>query len=164
MNSGRNDIKLNLPSVEEQKLLIDKLDIYSQEIELVRKWVLSNLINNNMKNEKSVQIEFINFLIDNLDFKSENLVIEKKVENSVIDLMIVDNENGAISPIAIVEFKSHEIIIGEETIYQINKYRNLLNNQSLPCFLFNGIELFVLESYGWQKISIIDFPRIQKLK
>jgi hypothetical protein len=117
-----------------------------------------------MKNEKDVQAEFINFLITNLDFKSENLVIEKKIENSTIDLLIVDNTKINISQLAIVEFKSHEIIVGQDTISQMNKYRNLLNNQTIPCFLFNGIELFVLQSYGWQKISITDFPKIDQLK
>ena len=156
--------KINLPSIEEQKSIAEKLDIYNQEIELARNWFLNNIINDNMKNEKGVQAEFINFLITNLGYKSENLVIEKKIESSIIDLLIVINENGTISPKAIVEFKSHEITIGHETIYQMNKYRSLLNSQSIPCFLFNGIELFVLQSYGWQKISIIDFPKIDKLK
>jgi len=164
MSFEKNDIKISLPSIEEQKSITEKLDIYNQEIELSRKWFLKNLINDNMKNEKDVQNEFINFLINNLDFKSENLVIEKKIENSTIDLLIVDNTKTNISQLAIVEFKSHEIIVGQDTISQMNKYRNLLNNQTIPCFLFNGIELFVLQSYGWQKISITDFPKIDQLK
>jgi hypothetical protein len=164
MNSVKNGIKINLPSIEEQKTIAEKLDIYNHEIELARKWVLNNLINDKMKNEKDVQAEFINFLITNLDFKSENLVVEKKIENSTIDLLIVDNTEINISQLAIVEFKSHEIIVGQDTVSQMNKYRNLLNNQTIPCFLFNGIELFVLQSYGWQKISITDFPKIDQLK
>jgi hypothetical protein len=164
MNSVKNGIKIDLPSIEEQKTIAEKLDIYNQEIELARKWVLNNLINDKMKNEKDVQAEFINFLITNLDFKSENIVLEKKIENSKIDLLIVDNNKINVSSLAIVEFKSHEIILGQDTISQMNKYRNLLNNQTIPCFLFNGIELFVLQSYGWQKISITDFPKIDQLK
>lgn len=164
MSYEKNDIKIKLPSIEVQKSIADKLDIYNQEIELARKWFLNNLINDKMKNEKDIQTEFINFLINNLDFKSENIVIEKKIESSIIDLLIVDNTNINISLLAIVEFKSHDIIIGQDTISQMNKYRNLLNNQTIPCFLFNGVDLFVLQSYGWQKISIIDFPKIDKLK
>jgi|LakMenE18May11ns_1017448.scaffolds.fasta_scaffold9679264_2 hypothetical protein len=164
MSIEKNDIKIKLPSIEEQKTITEKLDIYNQEIELARKWVLNNLINDKMKNEKDVQAEFINFLITNLDFKSENIVLEKKIENSKIDLLIVDNNKIKVSSLAIVEFKSHEIILGQDTISQMNKYRNLLNNQTIPCFLFNGIELFVLQSYGWQKISITDFPKIDQLK
>jgi hypothetical protein len=164
MSIENNDIKINLPSIEEQKSIAEKLDIYNQEIELSRKWFLNNLINDNMKNEKGIQTEFINFLINNLDFKSENIVIEKKIESSIIDLLIVDNTKINISLLAIVEFKSHEIIIGQDTISQMNKYRDLLNNQNIPCFIFNGIELFVLQSYGWQKISMTDFPKIDQLK
>ena len=63
MNSVKNGIKINLPSIEEQKTIAEKLDIYNHEIELARKWVLNNLINDKMKNEKDVQAEFINFLI-----------------------------------------------------------------------------------------------------
>ena len=164
MSIEKKDIKINLPSIEEQKAIAEKLDIYNQQNELARKWVLNNLINGKMKNEKDIQVEFINFLITNLDFKSENLVIEKKIGNSTIDLLIFDNTKINVSSLAIVEFKSHEIIIGQDTISQMNKYRDLLNNQNIPCFIFNGIELFVLQSYGWQKISITDFPKIDQLK
>jgi hypothetical protein len=39
MNSVKKDIKIKLPSIEVQKTITEKLDIYNQEIELARKWV-----------------------------------------------------------------------------------------------------------------------------
>ena len=76
---------------------------------------------------------------------------------------MVDNDKTSFSPIAIIEFinnKDNNSIARKNVL----KYLSQLSNPNIPFFLFNGIELFVLQSYGWQKISIIDFPQIDKLK
>jgi hypothetical protein len=58
------------------------------------------------------------------------------------------------------------VIAGDNNLAlkNVREYQNQFSNPNIPSFLFNGIDLFVLLSYGWQKISIIDFPKIDKLK
>jgi hypothetical protein len=68
-----------------------------------------------------------------------------------------------LSPIAIVEFMVNTDD-NDLALKNVREYQKQFRNPSIPCFLFNGIDLFVLQSYGWQKISIIDFPKIGKLK
>ncbi len=163
MSIEKNDIKINLPSIEEQKSIAEKLDIYNQEIELARKAVMESVLNQVPQDEKSISIFFSKFLQTKLGYPESNLINGYKIENSTIDLLIADNTKINISPLAIVEFKTG---VGgyDQFINGFMDFRNHFNQQTLPCFLFNGIELFVLQSYGWQKISITDFPKIDKLK
>ena len=163
MSIEKNDIKINLPSIEEQKAIAKKLDIYNQEIELARSVVMEAVLNHVPQDEKRISNFFIEFLKTKLDYSESNLIKGYKIENSTIDLLIVNNAKINISPLAIVEFKTG--VVGFDlSINQFMEFRNLFSTKNLPCFLFNGIELFVLQSYGWQKISITDFPKIDQLK
>jgi hypothetical protein len=116
-----------------------------------------------MNSEQEIKSQFANFLINNLGYESKNLVFEKKIENTTIDLLIIDSEQNLSSTLAIVEFRN-SVKDMENAIKQFRYYESLLNIPNIPCFLLNGIDLFVLQSYGWQRIAFIDFPRIEKLK
>lgn len=163
MSIEKKDIKINLPSIEEQKAIAKKLDIYNQEIELARNVVMESILNHVPQDEKRISNFFIEFLKTKLDYSESNLIKWYKIENSSIDLLIADHTKINISPLAIVEFKTG-VEVFKQNIQRLRDFRNYFNQQTLPCFLFNGIELFVLQSYGWQKISIVDFPKIDKLK
>jgi len=163
MNNGKNDIQINFPSIEEQRVIANKLDIYINEVELEKKAVLESALNQTTQNENSLSHWFVGYLINHLDYTESNIIKEYKIENARIDLLLVDNEKIAFSPIAIVEFVE---IAGDNNLAlkNVREYQNQFNNSNIPSFLFNGIDLFVLLSYGWQKISTIDFPKIDKLK
>lgn len=163
MNNGKNDIQINFPSIEDQRVIANKLDIYFNEVELAKKAVLESVFNQNQQNENSFFKWFEGYLINHLGYTESNILKEYKIENAIIDLLLVDNHKVAFSPIAIVEFINHSDD-SDLTLKHVLEYQNHLNNPNIPCFLFNGIDLFVLQSYGWQKISIIDFPQIDKLK
>ncbi len=163
MSIEKNDIKIKLPSIEEQKTITEKLDIYNQEIELARKDVIESVLNHVPQDEKRISNFFIEFLQTKLGYSESKLIKGYKIENSSIDLLIADHTKINISPLAIVEFKTG--VVGfKQNIQRLKDFRNHFNLQTLPCFLFNGIELFVLQSYGWQKILIVDFPKIEQFK
>jgi hypothetical protein len=154
---------INFPSIEDQRVIAHKLDIYFNEVELEKKAVLESALNQTTQNENSLSYWFVGYLINHLDYTESNIIKEYKIENSRIDLLLVDNDKIAFSPIAIVEF----MVIADDNnlaLKNIREYQNQFSNPNIPCFLFNGIDLFVLQSYGWQKISIIDFPKIEQLK
>ena len=163
MGTNKNDLKIQLPSIGEQKSIANKLDIYNQQIELETKVVMESILNQVPQDERSISNFFIKFLQTNLDYPESNLINGYKTENSKIDLLIADNTKINISPLAVVEFKTRDVGF-DQSINRFLDFRNLFTRKNLPCFLFNGIELFVLQSYGLQKISIIDFPKIDKLK
>jgi hypothetical protein len=152
-----------LHAIEEQKIIADRLDIYIKEIELAKIVVLESILNHVPQDEKRISNFFIEFLKTKLDYSESNLIKGYKIENSSIDLLIADHTKINISPFAIVEFKTG-VEVFKQNIQRLKDFRNYFNQETLPCFLFNGIELFVLQSYGWQKISIVDFPKIDKLK
>jgi hypothetical protein len=155
--------KINLPSVEEQRDIANRLETYNKQVELEKKLILESVFNRTTQNENSFFKWFEGYLINHLGYTESNILKDYKIENARIDLLLVDNHKIAFSPIAIVEFINHSDD-SDLALKHVLEYQNHLNNPNIPCFLFNGIELFVLQSYGWQKISIIDFPQIDKLK
>ena len=161
MNNDKNELSINLPTIDKQIELTKKLDVYFYEVELAKKAVLESVFNHTPQNENSLSRWFVGYLINHLGYTEPNIIKEYKIENARIDLLLVDNHKIAFSPIAIVEFINHS---DNSDLALKQEYQNHLSNPNIPCFLFNGIDLFVLQSYGWQKISIIDFPKIDKLK
>ena len=155
--------KINLPSVEEQRDIANRLETYNKQVELEKKLILESVFNRTTQNENSLSQWFEGYLINHIGYSESHILKEYKIENAIIDLLLVDNDKIAFSPIAIIEFidnKDNNSIARKNVL----KYLSQLSNPNIPFFLFNGIELFVLQSYGWQKISIIDFPQIDKLK
>jgi len=163
MNNGKNNLSINLPTIDKQIELTKKLDIYFNEVELAKKAVLESVFNQKLQNENSLSQWFVGYLTNHLGYTESNILKEYKIENARIDLLLVDNHKIAFSPIAIVEFLNH-LEDSDLALKYVHEYQNQLSNPNIPCFLFNGIDLFVLQSYGWQKISITDFPKIDKLK
>lgn len=47
---------------------------------------------------------------------------------------------------------------------QVKKYLEAIGNATLPAFLVHNLDVYVLQSYGWQKFDIKDFPKLQKLQ
>jgi hypothetical protein len=158
-----NGFNINFPSIEHQRVITNRLDIYFNKVELEKKAVLESVLNQTTQNENSLSHWFVGYLINQLDYPESSFIKEYKIENARIDLLLVDNDKIAFSPIAIVEFME---IAGDNNLAlkNVREYQNQFSNPNIPSFLFNGIDLFVLQSYGWQKISIIDFPKIDKLK
>jgi hypothetical protein len=114
-------------------------------------------------NEQEIRNKFIEYLKNNLGYTQENLLIEKRIDNKIIDLLIIDPASIEISYKALVEFKS---ITGDRDSAeaQVIKYKELLGINNLPCFLVYSEEIYVLQTYGWQLISLQDFPNLEKLK
>lgn len=158
-----NDIQINLPLIEEQRAIANRLETYNNDIELEKKLVLESVFNQTHQNENSLSQWFFGYLINQLGYSESNIIKEYKIENASIDLLLVDNDKIAFSPIAIVEFINHSDD-SDLALKHVLEYQNQLSYPNIPCFLFNGIDLFVLQSYGWQKISILDFPKSDKLK
>lgn len=91
-------------------------------------------LENKMKmNEQEIKHKFIKYLIDHLDYAQEKFLIDKRIDNKIIDLLILDPDSITISYKALVEFKS---INGDKdsAAEQVIKYKKLLGINNLPCF------------------------------
>jgi hypothetical protein len=115
-----------------------------------------------MKNEQDIRLWFLNYLKDNLGYIDEYIIVEKRINNCVIDILIVDPYSNNISYKALVEFKASDID-KERVLAQINKYKENLGNIKLPCYLVQDKNVYVLETNQWKLISIKDFPIYEKL-
>lgn len=115
-----------------------------------------------MTKEIEIVQRFRNYLIQNLGYSDTNLVIEKRIDNIIVDLLIIDNTSLDFKPIAIIEFKEEHATI-DSTLSQIKKMAEVLKNPNIPAFLVHGQNVYVLQSYGLQKIDLIDFPNLEKL-
>ena len=74
-------------------------------------------------------------------------------------MLIKDNDN----LIAIVQFKRWETFQDTEALTRI--YLKSIQNEDCPAFLIHSIdEIFILESYGWQKIDLRNFPTFETLR
>jgi hypothetical protein len=111
-------------------------------------------------NEQEVRHQFLSYLKSKLNYQDNNLVLEKKIGQKVIDLLIQDNSKA----LALVEFKGNvSDLDGVES--QVRDYLALIENVNCPAFLVAGNEyIYTLLSYGWQQISIDNFPTIETLK
>ena len=110
--------------------------------------------------EQEIRHQFISYLKSKLNYQDNNLVLEKRIGAKVIDLLIQDNSK----TLALVEFKGNEPDLdGAES--QVRDYLALVENDSCPAFLVTGNDyIYTLLSYGWQQISIDNFPTIETLK
>jgi len=104
---------------------------------------------------------FILYLEANLNYKKNNFDYEVRIENKIIDLAIIDKEK----IIAIVEFKSW-LPDFQNTENQVRNYLSLIKNENCPAFLIYGSDgdIFLLQSYGWQKIELQNFPTFETLR
>jgi hypothetical protein len=116
-----------------------------------------------MKIEIDRNFWFVDILKSSLGYKDENFVFEKKFGDALIDLLIIDNECFDIYPLALVEFRAPYKEM-DPTVAQVKKYQSLMERPDLPAFLVHGNEVYVLQSYGWQKIDMQYFPRVERLK
>ena len=116
----------------------------------------------NMENEIEKINWFINFLKRNCNFVDDNFLIEKRINDKIIDLIIVNRLTNNIKPLAIIEFKKPGSDFNSAQ-KQVENYLNLLKENNLPSFLIHGNELFILLSYGWQRLEFNDFPKLEKL-
>ena len=163
MNNDKNELSINVPTIDKQIDLTKKLDVYFNEVELAKKAVLESVFSQKQQNENSLTHWFAAYLTNHLGYTESNIIKEYKIENARIDLLLVYNDKITFSPIAIVEFMVNTDD-NDLALKNVREYQKQFRNPSIPCFLFNGFDLFVLQAYGWQKISIIDFPQIDKLK
>jgi hypothetical protein len=115
-----------------------------------------------MKNEKELIKLFIEYLKNNLGYSDDNFIAEKRINNSIIDLLIIDSNSSTQSAKAIIEFKNNTNI-GSSTTDQVMRYRAIIGNHKLPCFIVQDQDVYVLESYGWKRILINEFPSKEKL-
>lgn len=106
---------------------------------------------------------FIDYLISNVGYDDSSFIIDKRIGEFIIDLIIFDSKTLDINPIAIIEFKKQSDDI-DGALKQIKKYLKAINKPNLPAFLVAAEEVYVLQVYGWQKIEIDDFPNFEKLK
>jgi hypothetical protein len=112
--------------------------------------------------------QFTGFLKANLDYHDNNFEFlnyknpggyEDEIDINVADILIKDNDN----VIAIVKFKGMESFQDTETVLRI--YLKSIKNENCPAFLIPYMdEIFILESYGWQKIEIKNFPTFETLR
>jgi hypothetical protein len=111
-------------------------------------------------NEQEVKHQFLSYLKSKLNYQDNNLVLEKRIGQKVIDLLIQDNSK----TLALVEFKDNASYLdGAEG--QVRDYLALVENANCPAFLVAGNDyIYTLLSYGWQQISIDNFPTIETLK
>jgi hypothetical protein len=123
MSIEKKDIKINLPSIEEQKAIAEKLDIYNNDIELARKVVIESVLNHVPQDEKRISNFFTEFLQTKLGYSESNLINGYKIENSSIDLLIADHTKINIFPLAIVEFKTGAEDFGQN-IQRLKDFRN----------------------------------------
>jgi hypothetical protein len=109
--------------------------------------------------EHEVVQQFKSYLKNNLNYQENNFELEKRIGGKVIDLLIQNNSK----TLALVEFKSSVADLNGSEI-QVKSYLNLIENINTPAFLVAGNEnIYVLQSYGWQQISISNFPTLEKL-
>ncbi len=106
---------------------------------------------------------FVDYLKSNLGYDDSSFIVEKRISEFIIDLIIFDSKTLDINPIAIIEFKKQSFDING-SLHQIKKYLQVINIPNLPAFLVEKDGVFVLQAYGWQKIDIKDFPSFQKIK
>lgn len=111
-------------------------------------------------NEQEVRHQFISYLKSKLNYQDNNLVLEKRIGAKVIDLLIQDNSK----TLALVEFKGNvSDLDGAES--QVRDYLDLIENANCPAFLVAGNDyIYTLLSYGWQQISIDNFPSLNILR
>jgi hypothetical protein len=112
--------------------------------------------------------QFTGFLKANLDYHENNFEFlnyknpngyEDEIDINVADILIKDNDN----VIAIVIFKRWESFEEAEALTRI--YLKSIKNENCPAFLIPYMdEIFILESYGWQKIEIKNFPTFATLR
>lgn len=148
-----NDIQINLPLIEEQRTITNRLETYYNDIELEKKLVLESIFNQTHQNENSLSQWFFGYLINQLGYTESNIIKEYKIENASIDLLLVDNDKIAFSPIAIVEFINHSDD-SDWALKHVLEYQNQLSYPNIPCFLFNGIDLFVCFTIIWMAKNI----------
>ena len=91
MNNGKNNLSINLPTIDKQIELTKKLDIYFNEVELAKKAVLESVFNQKLQNENSLSQWFVGYLTNHLGYTESNILKEYKIENARIDLLLVDN-------------------------------------------------------------------------
>ena len=110
--------------------------------------------------EQEVRHQFLSYLKSKLNYPDNNLVLEKRIGQKVIDLLIQDNSK----TLALVEFKCNGTDLdGAES--QVRDYLDLIENDSCPLFLVAGNDnIYILQGYGWQQISIDNFPTIETFK
>lgn len=116
-----------------------------------------------MNKETEIVQWFTNYLIQKLGYSDANLISEKRIDKIVIDLLLIDNTSLEFNPIAIIEFKEAGATIND-VLFQIKKMTEVLKKPNIPAFLVHGQNVYVLQTYGWQKIDLIDFPNLEKLK
>ena len=110
--------------------------------------------------EQELILNFVTYLKTKLNYKDENLVLGKNIGGKAIDLIIQENEK----IIAIVEFKGTAVTL-ENVEVQVKSYITLLNNETCHAFFVSwNEEIFILESYGWQKIELQNFPTFETLR
>lgn len=111
---------------------------------------------------------FTGFLKANLDYQENNFEFlnyknrdgfEEEIDINIADMLIKDNGN----LIAIVQFKRWESFQDTEELTRI--YLKSIQNEDCPAFLIPSIdEIFILVSYGWQKIDLQNFPSFETLR
>ena len=116
-----------------------------------------------MKIEIDRNFWFVDILKSSFGYSDGNFVFEKKFDGVLLDLLIIDDECFDFCPLALIEFRGPEKEI-EPTVAQVKKYQSLMERPDLPAFLVHGNEVYVLQSYGWQKIDIHCFPRFERLR
>ena len=112
--------------------------------------------------------KFTGFLKANLDYHDNNFEFlnyknpngyEDEIDINVADILIKDNNH----IIAIVIFKRWESFQVTEALTRI--YLKSIQNEDCPAFLLPSIdEIFILQSYGWQKIELKNFPTFGTLR
>jgi hypothetical protein len=111
---------------------------------------------------------FTGFLKANLDYNDNNFEFlnynilgssDDEIDINVPDILLKDNDN----LIAIVLFKRWESFEETEALTRI--YLKSIKNENCPAFLIPYMdEIFILESYGWQKIELQNFPTFETLR
>ena len=106
--------------------------------------------------------QFTGFLKANLDYHDNNFEFlnyknpggyEDEIDINVADMLIKDNDR----IIAIVNFQDTEALT--------RIYLKSIKNENCPAFLIPYFdEIFILESYGWQKIELQNFPTFETLR
>lgn len=116
----------------------------------------------NLMKEEEIRNRFLEFLCNVLNYNQANFLIEKKINNKIIDLLIVQSTNDTIETLAFIEFKKE---ISNETliIQQLLDQKKGISQDSIYSFVVTSNETFVLLNYGLQKINIDDFPKLEKL-
>ncbi len=114
-----------------------------------------------------IKPDFTGFLKANLDYQDNNFEFlnyknphgyEDEIDINIADMLIKQNDH----IIAVVKFKGLENF--EVTESNIRIYLNYIENKKCPTFLVcDNDDIYILQSYGWQKIELQNFPSLKTL-